>query len=406
MFPKFIEISLALVIVIVSGACQNMTEENSTGLPTKQPVAVDHAAPKCECPTAGTHCRIEAVGKSLKCQKFVGGCVAGTSVCNVDEKSTTTAPCDDTDASTSENWIDTKGTSASSWTLWASGRFECKLSQSQSCTVAGCNADFVCNAATGKCEAVSSEFFVCKTKSCLANSEECYCDNGHAVCYERQGLCYTKNGSEVCAAKEGVPSVQTNCVSGTTCQAGKCVASGNQSACAPLGCPAGQLCNEKIGQCYTTGGGTSTPGYDHTFCAWASVTAAKGAYGGQTNTLNATSTKDWTDMLDPKEQGGWYTVVSGGQTKFCRGVTSLARGIRVLIKTADGDFPGWVQTTSGKQYQLPFTIYGSWDGSNLMSVTPSSQNCIDGEVNKATCQLNKDSLNNTYGAVFPSPWQP
>lgn len=396
---------LAMMFLFVISGCtgDGWTRENSTGLPAK-PKVEQPGTPTCDCPTKGTYCRIEAAGKSLKCQIFLGGCETNTSVCKVEPGSSKINACDDTDASTIEVWQDTKGTNASVWTLWSQDRFVCKSgTMSLSCVDLGCSAGYVCNHMSGTCELADPNFFPCKTMTCTPDTEECICENGNVLCYERQGLCFHKNGVEACAAKDKSWWTVT-CFSGTTCQAGKCVQS-SPSGCAVNGCPSGQSCNSATGQCFVPGGGQTTPGYDHTFCAWASVTA-KGAYGGQTNTLNATSTKDWTDMSDNKDVGGWYPVTTGGQTKYCRGVTSLARGIRVLIQTADGDFPGWVQTGSGKQYQLPFTIYGSWDGGNLMSVTPNSQDCIGGEVNKATCQLNKGTLTNVYGAVFPSPWQP
>jgi hypothetical protein len=270
-------------------------------------------------------------------------------------------------------------------------------------TCGACDSDETCNGAS-----------LCTPKSaahaCVAGAtcdvgERCWCDaSGAFTCYALTGMCVTTNGKETC---ESTSSYTSTCVGGSTCVGADMglkvsMCSGDLYNCKKTGCATGLFCNSATGKCESDSSpGSAFVGYDHVFCAWASVKLT-GVYGGQTNSVDSgalANMVDWTYVGDDPKAGGWVQVGD----KFCRGVTGIGRAVRILAQTKDGDFPGWVASSGGKYYSLPFTIYGSWDNGVQGAATEASQNCENGAPNKAICQYNKGSLNGNYGVVFPAP---
>lgn len=250
-----------------------------------------------------------------------------------------------------------------------------------------------------------SQGHTCKAGAGCDSGERCWCDGGGKyTCYALTGLCVTSStGIESC---ESTSSNTAWCTIGTCIGADMSLKSAMCStpaaSCTTTGCPTGLFCNNATGKCETDSSpGSAFVGYDHVFCAWASVKLT-GVYGGQTNSIESgalASMADWTYVGDDPKAGGWVQVGD----KYCRGVTGIGRAVRILAQTKDGDFPGWVASSGGKYYSLPFTIYGSWDNGVQGVATEASQNCENGAPNKAICQYNKGSLGGNYGVVFPAP---
>lgn len=287
-------------------------------------------------------------------------------------------------------------------------------------TCGTCQSDETCNGAslcTPKAQA-----HVCPSGNTCDSGERCWCDgNGQFTCYALTGMCVTNSGNEETC--ESTSSYTSNCgtghgcvgadmspkaaMCGVTCTGGQVfsVATGKCETgnCTTTGCSAGLFCNNATGKCESDSSpGSPFVGYDHVFCAWASVKLI-GVYGGQTNSIEngaLASMADWTYPGDDPKAGGWVQVGD----KFCRGVTGIGRAVRILAQTKDGDFPGWVASSAGKKYSLPFTIYGSWDnGAPQGSASEASPNCEGGAPNKAICQYNKGSVAGNTGVVFPVP---
>jgi len=290
-------------------------------------------------------------------------------------------------------------------------------------TCGTCQNDETCNGVS-LCTPKSAAH-ICPTGSSCDNGERCWCDAaGSFTCYALTGMCVMDGGGK--EACESTSSYTSTCgtghgcvgadmspkaaMCGVTCTGGqmynvatgKCE-SGSTGNCKTAGCPSGLFCDWTNGLCVDDSSpGSPFVGYDHIFCAWASVKLT-GVYGGQTNSVEygaLASMADWTYPGDDPKAGGWVQVGD----KFCRGVTGIGRAVRILAQTKDGDFPGWVASSAGKKYSLPFTIYGSWDnGAHQGSANEASPNCEGGAPSKAICQYNKGSVAGDTGVVFPVP---
>lgn len=267
---------------------------------------------------------------------------------------------------------------------------QCQAKAAPQCRLnSDCNDNQFCNS-VGKCEAN----FDCRGID--------MCDHGY-TCNQSNGQCFptpvctpdcigAECGPDGCGGQCGTCGGTESCT-----VTGLCVPSNNSDDCrVNNACANGQSCNQATGKCDGGSGGA----YAHELCITASV-VIQGAYGGQTLTLDAEKTTDWT-YAGSASEGKWYPK---GANTFCRGVSAGVRGARVLVEIESGDYPGHVGKPGSEVYSLPMTIYATWDGGNKMSGDISSQDCSNKQVNKAVCLLNKGKTNNVYGVVFPSPWQ-